>query len=54
MFDYDFEDMQTKPRYKMESKNMEMYGTFYPPEYKINIIKDFKIALVCGKNDKIC
>ena len=54
MFDYDFKDIQTKPKYKIESINMKKYGTFYPPEYPIMSIQDFNIALVCGKNDSIC
>ena len=54
MFDYDFKEIQTLPKYKIESKNMKKYGTFYPPEYPLNNIKDFSIALICGKCDKIC
>jgi hypothetical protein len=38
MFDYDFKDIQTKPKYKIESINMKKYGTFYPPEYPISNI----------------
>ena len=33
---------------------MKKYGQFYPPDYPVKNIKDFKIALVCGKSDKLC
>jgi hypothetical protein len=38
MFDYDFEENQTKPKYKINSRNMEIYGSYYPPQYPLKNI----------------